>query len=391
MSADKVLCYIGGGVVAVTKDGLATTAFFGKVVNELASRFKTVILVVPTVPVSEAQDFVLATNVKVRVVPSGGSALGNFKVSRRWRPVVSSAVAESDFVFIRGLFTPALGYIYRQCKAKNKPLLHWLIGNPKALLETHRRNGLIKDVVGKLYTRFWCAYLDFLHNLSHSAGYICNGSEILDAFSRRNSWSVVSSTLSNGDYYWREDTCVSEPIIVGTLCYLRPEKGIEYLLEAMGSLRDMPVELHLYGGFGKYSSYEQKLHGVVERNNLHEKVKFMGPVRSVDVPVVMRKLDVFVLPTLSEGTPRVILEAQANCVPVIASKVGGIPDMIVNGESGVLVSPKSAVQLAEAIGSIVENGDKRRGIIFNAYNSAKRNNLASLVCNIVDKYKLLGG
>ena len=391
VSNDKILCYIGGGVVSIDGSTMTTTAFFGKIVNGLASSFKSVILVVPVVSRSEAHDFTLASNVVVKNVPAGGSAVGNVKVSHRWRPVLSAAISHSDYVFIRGLFTPALGYIYYSCRHQNKPLLHWLIGNPKALLETHRRNGFVKDSLGKVYTRFWCAYLDCLHNYGKGlAGYICNGSEIYECFSKKKSWTVVSSTLTEEDYFLREDVCKLEPIIIGTLCYLRPENGVEYLLGAIDLLRDGAIELHLYGGFGKYKSYEAQLLKLVNELDLRERVKFMGQVRSVDVPSVMRKLDIFVLPTLSEGTPRVILEAQANCAPVIASKVGGIPDMITNGVSGVLVAPKSSKDLAMAISNMISNSRARREIIRNGYESAKMNDLTSLVSSIVEKYRFLG-
>lgn len=236
MWKDSVICYIGGGVVSAQENGYKTTAFFGKIVNEIASHFKKMILVVPVVSTQTQHDWVLGSNIEVRAVPVGGTAIGNVKVTGKWKPIVTSAILSSDCVFIRGLFTPALGCIYKSCREQRKPLLHWIIGNPKALLRSHRRSGFLKDGLGIIYTHWWCAYLDYLHNSSRGmAGYICNGSEIRDAFSKLNSWTIVSSTLTESDYFWRNNTCFEKVIRIGTLCYLRPEKGIEDLIESFSS------------------------------------------------------------------------------------------------------------------------------------------------------------
>jgi len=63
----------------------------------------------------------------------------------------------------------------------------------------------------------------------------------------------------------------------------------------------------------------------------------------------MYKSDVFVFPSLSEATPRAVMEAMAMELPVVATRVGGIPEMIENGRTGLLVEPASPEQLAEAI------------------------------------------
>jgi len=70
-------------------------------------------------------------------------------------------------------------------------------------------------------------------------------------------------------------------------------------------------------------------------------------------------LDIFILPSISEGLPNVILEAMACSVPVIASRVGGIPEVIVNRENGLLVSPQNTRALTEAILTLTDDNGLR--------------------------------
>jgi glycosyltransferase involved in cell wall biosynthesis len=81
--------------------------------------------------------------------------------------------------------------------------------------------------------------------------------------------------------------------------------------------------------------------------NIHERVLFLG--YRTDVPVVLRACDVFVLPSIAEGLPGALLEAMATGVPVIASRVGGVPEILNNPELGMMISPSSVGELTTAM------------------------------------------
>jgi len=81
--------------------------------------------------------------------------------------------------------------------------------------------------------------------------------------------------------------------------------------------------------------------------NIHERVLFLG--YRTDVPVVLRACDVFVLPSIAEGLPGALLEAMATGVPVIASRVGGVPEILNSPDVGTMVSPSSVDELANAM------------------------------------------
>lgn len=96
----------------------------------------------------------------------------------------------------------------------------------------------------------------------------------------------------------------------------------------------------------------------VKRNGLDKKVLFLG-IRN-DVPEVLSKSDIFILSSNWEGVPMSILEAMAAGKPVIATKVGGIPELVKDGETGILVSPGDKETLAQAILRLAKDPELRQ-------------------------------
>ncbi|HTU24539.1 MAG TPA: glycosyltransferase, partial [Pirellulales bacterium] len=141
---------------------------------------------------------------------------------------------------------------------------------------------------------------------------------------------------------------------LGVVALFRPRKGLEILLEALSLARaeGVPVKLRAIGGF-EMSAYETQIRGRVERLELSEAIEWVGFTR--DVPAQLNKLDLLVLPSLfGEGLPMVVLEAMAAGVPVIATRVEGVPEAIRDGVDGLIVPPDDPQALADAIGRFVQ-------------------------------------
>jgi len=117
-------------------------------------------------------------------------------------------------------------------------------------------------------------------------------------------------------------------------------KGLEYLLAAM---QECPEETLLIVGDGPEMGHLARLAQGMQN------VTFVGQVSHAEVVQYMQKARVLVLPSLSEGLPNVVLEAMAHGLPVIASRVGGIPDLLTDGVTGFLVTPGSVPELVRAI------------------------------------------
>jgi glycosyltransferase involved in cell wall biosynthesis len=136
----------------------------------------------------------------------------------------------------------------------------------------------------------------------------------------------------------------SQLLYVGNLV---PGKGLRFLLLALQEVvRCFPsVRLAMVGSGPQQAELEAMVHSL----HLEGHVEFVGLLPHDKVPSLMHKADVFVFPSLSEATPRVVMEAMAMALPVVATRVGGIPEMIEDGITGRLVQPGVARELAAAI------------------------------------------
>jgi glycosyltransferase involved in cell wall biosynthesis len=110
---------------------------------------------------------------------------------------------------------------------------------------------------------------------------------------------------------------------------------------------------------------------LVKLRGLENKVFFTGFQRNVKEWIP--SMDVFVLPSLTEGTPMALLEVMACRIPVVASAVGGVPQIISSGKDGILVSPAKPEEIATAIKTFYNNNSLREDFAAAAYKKAKSN------------------
>jgi len=147
-----------------------------------------------------------------------------------------------------------------------------------------------------------------------------------------------------------------KPVIlfVGNLVW---QKGVEYLIRAKEFLNE-DAEIIIVGDGPLFEEYK----AIVEFENI-DGIKFTGARK--DIENIMPAADIFVLPSLSEGRPSVILEAMASGKPIIATRVGGVPELV-NDEIGILINPEDSVGLAEAINKLLQDKELRERMGKNA-------------------------
>lgn len=140
------------------------------------------------------------------------------------------------------------------------------------------------------------------------------------------------------------------------LGYLGKEKGTYDLIKAAGQVarRNARVEFHLVGG-EMVSGGRQELLELVAKSGLKDAVIIHPPAYDDEKMSFFRQADIFVYPSYHEGMPMAIIEAMASGLPVVASKVGGIPDMIQEGKNGLLVPPGKPDELAEALVKVIDD------------------------------------
>lgn len=171
-------------------------------------------------------------------------------------------------------------------------------------------------------------------------------------------WHVIPSGVEVERYQQptplrRADVGVPEHVfLMGCVARLVPVKGIEDAIEAVARLVDLnpPVHLILVGD----GPQRKALVELAQARGVGDRVHFLGLRR--DVPAILPLLDLFVLPSRNEGMGRVIVEAQAAGVPVVATRVGGIPDLVGEERTGRLVPPATPAALAAAVRSL--HGDR---------------------------------
>jgi len=126
------------------------------------------------------------------------------------------------------------------------------------------------------------------------------------------------------------------PGFVGSL---QPYKGLDDLAAA---LDDVKADCHLViAGDGPERTQLERVFG--------DRATFLGAVPYEQIPAFYHQIDTLVLPSHTEGLPRVVLEAQATAIPLITTRVGGLPEVVEDGETGLLVDPRSPEQLATTI------------------------------------------
>jgi len=168
---------------------------------------------------------------------------------------------------------------------------------------------------------------------------------------------------------------------------LHPVKGVEYLIEAMEHIRqnDVKTKLIIVGD----GTERERLEKLVKKFDLTKNVLFVGRISNEDIPKYMTLSDVLVLPSLKEGFPNILLEAMASGLPVIATNIGGISEIIKNGENGFLVEPKNSKAIAEKILSLFENNELCKIIIEKNQEDVKKYNWEDIAEKLEEKYRAL--
>jgi glycosyltransferase involved in cell wall biosynthesis len=147
-------------------------------------------------------------------------------------------------------------------------------------------------------------------------------------------------------------------IVFGTVGRLDKQKGHQYLIDASKNvIEKVPNSLFLFLGMGKFRN---QLIQKIKDNNMTEYFRLVG--YQENLPEILALIDVFVLPSISEGLPFSVLEAMAAGKPVIATNVGGTPEIITNNVNGILVEPKDSDALSKALILFATDARKKKYI-----------------------------
>jgi len=166
---------------------------------------------------------------------------------------------------------------------------------------------------------------------------------------------IKFQTMGIGDEYFkiqnknlaRKKLKLSNKKIIIFIGRINEDKGIKYLLEAMKKLEKEEIELKIIG-FGDIDKFKQQAKQLKLKNT-----EFVGPVFGEKKLLYLNAADALVLPSSKEGAPVVIMEALASNLPVIATDVGGVRNMLQNGKQGRIIKQKSSEEIANAIKEVL--------------------------------------
>ena len=154
--------------------------------------------------------------------------------------------------------------------------------------------------------------------------------------------------------------------VIGTVGRIRPVKGFPSLLVSIKQLAQTDVLLLVVGDFRNHG---EKIQGskLIKELGLEEQVFITGWISQDQVLSWIREMDVFLFPSLHEGSPNAILEAMACQRPIVASQVGGIVDMLTDGKDALLVPPNAPEIMAKKISLLLKDQELRTKLSRTAY------------------------
>jgi glycosyltransferase involved in cell wall biosynthesis len=171
-------------------------------------------------------------------------------------------------------------------------------------------------------------------------------------------------------------------IFVGSLL---PIKGVNYLIEAMNPIHKRATNTKLFiVGDGPE---KKQLESLAQRLGANEFVWFLGRVEREEVPPYLMASDVFVLPSLSEGFPLVVLEAMAAGLPLVTTDLEQLSEIIKQDVNGFLVEPRNSAQIAEKVLLVLNDAQRRARISKANQDAARACSWSSVADQLEDRYR----
>ncbi|WP_324031406.1 glycosyltransferase family 4 protein [Aeromonas caviae] len=369
-----IVFYCNWGV-AIDNGNFYLPAVHNMYINEALKCFDEVVLISKKVESSSQCSSLVSESVKIYTLPVMSNYLSGLKSLKqiyKTFSLVSKSYPQASY-YIRS--PEPYNWIFSFIMRGNNKLVYHFMSNPiEAILNN------CNDSYLKKYFKLFLYFPDFL--LSCYAGrrkkITCNGlglkNKLLKYFGYKchvlNESTITRENLINQDSI--KDKTISGKVKILYVGYIRPAKGLDYLIDAL-KIDNLykQVDLTLVGD-GEYSA---KLKNRVIKENMGNSIHFLGHIehgeRLLDL---YKRSDIFAFPSLSEGSPRVVLEAMAYGLPVIASDVGNTRFLLENGR-GICIPPKNSQEMHDAILKMIEEPKARLEYALNGLSFAEKNTI----------------
>jgi glycosyltransferase involved in cell wall biosynthesis len=387
-STDYRLGIILGDPVAFDAQGrLSAAPGIGVLMNELRARLPSARLCVPIVPVctplmNHPLDFAPEEIVRLPPLESVARSQRHFFRTRR---VVRSFAAERDVLFVRVPFQIPMAIV-----GLPKPKLMHVVANAHSIIASSINYRGPMRLLAMRYAAHMNATFRRIAQ-EPMTRVATNGGEMWKLLNCREGRVVVSSCIHQRDMRPREDQELGDPPRLLFVGYLRPEKGIANLLEAFEIVRrKRPLKLTIVGATDNGTDVEELFLNRIRTSEFRDDVTLAG-LLPFGEPLfdAYRQHDLLVLPSLSEGTPRTLVEARGFGCPVVATRVGGIPSSVDDGRTGLLVEPNDSPGLAAAIERVLDDDALRRSLIREGLQESHRYSVEYFAGQLIEELDIL--
>lgn len=245
-------------------------------------------------------------------------------------------------------------------------------------------NAITHEKSGNFLKRFYPYVYFLLHKLCD--GIIVNSEQNKKHFidvaqMDGNLIKVIYSGIDVDEFLrFKNQNTRNHKFVIGAVGRLSPEKGYIYLIKALNYITDIDFECIIVGD----GPLRADLENYVREVNLDKRVKFIG--FQSNVACAMSKMDVVIMPSLNETFGLTIVEAFVLKKVVIGSDVGGIPELVINGETGLLFPAKNSSVLAEKILYVYNNKEEAQTMAMNGYEYFKKNFTSSIMAENTIQY-----
>jgi glycosyltransferase involved in cell wall biosynthesis len=359
---------------------------FARYVESLAPYFDEIVLCVPVLAAGRGPGTAIRSpNVTLAPLPHFDGPVQFYPRLPLMLPRIARFVRRVDLVHCR-VPTPAAAFASFFARLIGRPEFFLVVGDLQALLPTMPYRGL-KRVLWRAYTAFEERAIQWMadHALTFA-----NGETLTRKHSRvrRAVVQTQTTTIEADAIGCRADTCTGTRVRLLTVSRIDPRKGLRVLPEVVRRLVDAGCDatLDIVGPIAGGPGEQERalIESSTGERAVAGRVTLAGPMPLDRLLPLYGAYDVFVLPTLpGEGIPRVLLEAMAAGVPVVTSRVSGIPSLIVHESNGLLVDAPSADAVAAAVLRVVGDGALRRRLIANGYATARAHTLQAEAARMI--------
>jgi glycosyltransferase involved in cell wall biosynthesis len=360
---------------------------FARYVDSLAPYFDEISLCVPVIDEPRGRGTAIRSkNVTLAALPPFDGPVHFYPLLPVLLPRLMKWARAIDVLHCR-VPSPAAIFAFGAARLVRRPSFLLVVGDLRALLPTAPYRGL-KRVLWRGYTAFeeWGIgvmsrrSLTFANGPALAAKHASAASPVIE---------TRTSTISERDIAQRADTCGGPAIRALVVSRIDPRKGLRVLPATVRALVDSGVDLTLDivgPAVGQPGEREQTdIIAESRRLGVEARISFRGSIPLEQLLPAYAGYDLFLLPTLpGEGIPRVLLEAMAGGLPIVTTRVAGIPGLVTSEANGLLVDEPTAPSLANAVTRIVSEPALRRSMIANGYATARRHTVETQAARMME-------